>query len=157
MDPASPAVGCSLFACQSLVLLVGCSAKPMALSDAAVSSDSAVIGADAKEATGPDLPIGIVTDAPATLDASFDVLAAEASEPDSSACPSDPPSCAGCCGGTTGALCTNGQWVCPNLDCAPCGDAGDPAQSCGVGEVVGPDTERCQAAVLAGTSRRVAR
>jgi hypothetical protein len=153
------------FVCWPVLVLVGCSSNPMVFSDAAVGADSAMTAADTRQAASPDLstdlpgdlPIDIPLDLPAdqpiaaadvptARDAPPDVLAAEAAEPDTSSCAGQLPICAGCCGGTTAALCTNGQWECPNLNCSPCGDAGNPVQSCGVGEVVGPGTERCQAA-----------
>jgi hypothetical protein len=91
---------------------------------------------------------GTAGDAPVRSDASSDVLTNEAAGPGPSTCPGDPPACPGCCGTVTEAVCSGGQWVCSTVNCAPCGDAGSGtlAENCGVGTVVGPDSERCQAA-----------
>jgi hypothetical protein len=91
---------------------------------------------------------GALSDAPVRWDTSSDLPTSEAAGPGPSTCSGNPPTCAGCCGTTTNAVCTNGHWVCSTITCAPCGDAGSgsPAENCGVGTVVGPDSERCQAA-----------
>jgi hypothetical protein len=91
---------------------------------------------------------GASGDAPAKSDTSSDVWTSEAAGPSPSTCVGSPPACTGCCGATTSAVCSNGQWLCSNFTCAPCGDAGSGsrAENCGVGTAVGPDSVRCEAA-----------